>query len=228
VLRDAESAPPTTSWVADYRNGQQFRPPPDWSQRFGQPGGQRFSEINGFQRFLLQSFWRDRGFGAGGGRGHARFGRRPPGRRRWTEAFAGTNARVALNENGRLRQVECANSRRHHRRPIACASQGVGGRQLIDISHPSAAAYILTMSSAKTCKFELPAGALGAALGAKVAVPTLKGTVELTVPAGAQSGQKLRLRARGFPGTPSGDQIVTIKLVTPAAQTRRRKRLTSA
>jgi curved DNA-binding protein len=27
------------------------------------------------------------------------------------------------------------------------------------------------------------------------------------------------LRARGFPGTPAGDQIVTIKLVTPAAQT---------
>jgi curved DNA-binding protein len=34
------------------------------------------------------------------------------------------------------------------------------------------------------------------------------------VPAGAQSGQKLRLRGRGFPG---GDQIVTIKLVTPSA-----------
>jgi curved DNA-binding protein len=41
----------------------------------------------------------------------------------------------------------------------------------------------------------------------------------LTVPAGAQSGQKLRLRARGLPGIPSGDQLVTIKLVTPAAQT---------
>jgi len=50
-----------------------------------------------------------------------------------------------------------------------------------------------------------------------VAVPTLGGTVELTVPAGAQSGQKLRLRGRGFPGTPRGDQIVSIKLVTPAA-----------
>jgi curved DNA-binding protein len=65
----------------------------------------------------------------------------------------------------------------------------------------------------------LPLAPWEAALGAKVAVPTLGGTVELTVPAGAQSGQKLRLRARGFPGTPTGDQIVTIKLVTPAAQT---------
>jgi curved DNA-binding protein len=54
-------------------------------------------------------------------------------------------------------------------------------------------------------------------LGEKVAVPTLGGIVELTVPAGAQSGQRLRLRARGLPGSPAGDQIVTIKLVTPAA-----------
>ncbi len=53
---------------------------------------------------------------------------------------------------------------------------------------------------------------MGSGAGAKVAVPTLGGTVELTVPAGAQSGQKLRLRGRGFPGAPNGDQIVSIKL----------------
>ena len=58
-----------------------------------------------------------------------------------------------------------------------------------------------------------------AALGAKVAVPTLGGIVELTIPAGAQSGQRLRLRGRGFPGAPAGDQLVSIKLVTPTAET---------
>jgi curved DNA-binding protein len=41
--------------------------------------------------------------------------------------------------------------------------------------------------------------------------------VELTIPAGATTGQKLRLRGRGLPGTPAGDQFVQIKLVTPAA-----------
>jgi curved DNA-binding protein len=53
-------------------------------------------------------------------------------------------------------------------------------------------------------------------LGAKVAVPTLGGTVELTIRPGAQTGQKLRLRGRGFPG---GDQLVIVKLMTPAADT---------
>jgi curved DNA-binding protein len=69
----------------------------------------------------------------------------------------------------------------------------------------------------------LPLAPWEAALGTKVAVPTLGGTVELTVPAGAQSGQRLRLRGRGLPGTPSGDQLVSIKLVTPAAQSAQAK-----
>ena len=75
----------------------------------------------------------------------------------------------------------------------------------------------------KDVQIELPLAPWEAALGAKVAVPTLGGTVELTVPAGAQSGQKLRLRGRGLPGSPAGDQMVTIKLVTPAAHRRRQK-----
>jgi curved DNA-binding protein len=75
----------------------------------------------------------------------------------------------------------------------------------------------------KDVQIELPLAPWEAALGAKVAVPTLGGTVELTVPAGAQSGQKLRLRGRGFPGNPAGDQMVIIKLVTPAAQSAQAK-----
>jgi curved DNA-binding protein len=71
----------------------------------------------------------------------------------------------------------------------------------------------------------LPLAPWEAALGAKVAVPTLAGTVELTVRAGAQAGQKLRLRGRGFPGTPPGDQFVIIKVVTPPAQTPQEKAL---
>jgi curved DNA-binding protein len=53
-----------------------------------------------------------------------------------------------------------------------------------------------------------------------VAVPTLGGKVELTIPPGAQGGQKLRLRGRGMPASPNGDQFVIIKLVTPAGDTR--------
>ena len=56
-----------------------------------------------------------------------------------------------------------------------------------------------------------------AALGARIPVATLGGTVEVSVPAGAQSGQKLRLKGRGLPGKPGGDHYVELRMVTPPA-----------
>ena len=96
------------------------------------------------------------------------------------------------------------------------------------IARQAAAASVLYAVHGKDVQIELPLAPWEAALGAKVAVPTLGGTVELTIPAGAQSGQKLRLRGRGLPGNPGGDQFVIIKLVTPAADTPRPGRPTSA
>lgn len=52
-----------------------------------------------------------------------------------------------------------------------------------------------------------------AVLGGKVAVPTIDGPVNLTIPKGATTGQKLRLRGRGING---GDQQVELKIVMPA------------
>src|SRR3546814_12513538 len=46
-----------------------------------------------------------------------------------------------------------------------------------------------------------------AALGGKIAVPTLGGTVELTLASNSRSGQKLRLKTRGLPGTGGGDPL---------------------
>jgi curved DNA-binding protein len=58
-----------------------------------------------------------------------------------------------------------------------------------------------------------------AALGGNVPVPTLGGTVELNIPAASQSGKKLRLKGRGLPGAPAGDQFITLRIVTPPAAT---------
>jgi curved DNA-binding protein len=63
----------------------------------------------------------------------------------------------------------------------------------------------------------LPMAPWEAALGATVKVPTLGGPVEMQIPAGAQSGQKLRLRGRGLPGQTPGDQYVQLKVVLPPA-----------
>jgi curved DNA-binding protein len=65
---------------------------------------------------------------------------------------------------------------------------------------------------------ELPVTALEAYQGAKVPVPTLDGDVNLRVPAGSQSGAKLRLRGKGAPkqgGSAKGDLIVHLEVRLP-------------
>ncbi len=62
-----------------------------------------------------------------------------------------------------------------------------------------------------------------AALGATVKAPTLAGEVELRVPAGSNTGSKLRLRGRGWPGKIAGDQIVVLEIQTPRAETDEQK-----
>lgn len=58
----------------------------------------------------------------------------------------------------------------------------------------------------------LPISIAEAVLGGKVATPTIDGPVNLTIPKGATTGQKLRLRGRGVNG---GDQQVELKIVMP-------------
>lgn len=64
-----------------------------------------------------------------------------------------------------------------------------------------------------------------AALGARISVPTLGGIVEVTVPAGSQTGKKLRLKGRGFPGTPAGDQYISLTIYTPEPKTEKERQL---
>ena len=64
-----------------------------------------------------------------------------------------------------------------------------------------------------------------AALGATVSTPTLGGPVDLRVPAGARTGQKMRLRGRGLPGDPAGDHYVVLKIVLPPSDTPRAREL---
>jgi len=220
VLRDSEKRAAYDQLGRDYRPGQQFRPPPDWEQRFGRgPGAgagasHRFSDLNGFSDFFSSLF-------GGGGVGANGFAQpeAEAGQIDLTveEAYAGARRRVNIQENGRSRLVDV-----HIPAGVtdgqALRVGGAGSRALI--MRVKLRPHALFILDGKDVQMELPLAPWEAALGAKVAVPTLGGTVELTIPAGAQAGQKLRLRGRGFPGAPAaGDQFVVIKLVTPAAET---------
>lgn len=67
-----------------------------------------------------------------------------------------------------------------------------------------------------------------AALGAEMEVPTLSGKVALKIPAGTQSGVKMRLKGKGIQrlgGYGQGDQIVTLHVETPTKLSNEQKDL---
>jgi DnaJ-class molecular chaperone len=65
---------------------------------------------------------------------------------------------------------------------------------------------------------EVPVTLSEAVAGAKITVPTIEGPVSMTVPAGSNTGTKLRLRGRGIKGAVAGDQYITLKVVLPREQ----------
>ena len=63
---------------------------------------------------------------------------------------------------------------------------------------------------------ELPLSMYEAVLGTKVQVPTLDGSVTLTVPPGTGGGAKMRIKGHGIErGTEKGDQFVEIRVQVP-------------
>jgi DnaJ-class molecular chaperone len=65
---------------------------------------------------------------------------------------------------------------------------------------------------------DLPVTLKEAVLGGRVSVPTVSGTVAMTIPRRSDTGAVLRLRGRGVPAhgsRPAGDQLVTLKVVLP-------------
>lgn len=63
---------------------------------------------------------------------------------------------------------------------------------------------------------EVPVSVWEALLGGKIEVPTLDGSVTITVPPGTGGGQKLRIKDRGIKrGQERGDQLVILKVVVP-------------
>lgn len=215
VLRDKEKRASYDQLRAGgYRAGESFRPPPGWGPA---PGAGDF-DGQGFSDFFESLF--------GGGRAGPR-ARRGRDVRALVEvdlatAFAGGKTRFALHDGQRERVLEVK------------IPAGIQSGQVIRLGgqgHPGspgqpAGDVLLEVVLRDDPRFRLDGRdvlvtlALApweAALGATVPVPTLGGTVELKIPAGSQSGRKLRLKGRGMPGPTSGDQIVELSIRTPPA-----------
>lgn len=93
------------------------------------------------------------------------------------------------------------------------AGQGTPGDALVTIS---VAPHPVFQRDGDDIEVEVPITFDEAVLGAKVDVPTVTGSVAMTIPRGASSGQRLRLKGKGIArGKTTGDQFVRLKIVLP-------------
>jgi len=237
VLKDPEKRAAYDQLGANWRQGQDFRPPPDWGKGFefssresggGQPGefSDFFSELFGSR----SPFGRSAGH-TQGRRGFAAAGQDHAARVEidLEDAFRGGGRTIELRapeltpdghvvvKPRTLRvSIPAGVTEGQQIRLAGQGSPGLGGGPAGDLfleinvrPHPR---FRLDGRDVTTT---LPVAPWEAALGETVSVPTLGGAVEMKLPAGARAGQKLRLRGRGLPGTPPGDQFVVLKIVLP-------------
>lgn len=218
VLRDKEKRRAYDQVRAGgYRGGEQFRPPPGFGQGFdfGDAGDGDFSDF-------FESL-----FGRGGHRGQprARRGRDVQAQVQvdLQTAFDGGRTRVALHDghgNERVLEVKIpagiqpGQVIRLSGQGQAGAAGGPNGDLLLEVAIRDDNRFKL---DGRNVLHVLPIAPWEAALGATVPVPTLGGTVDLRIPAGSQSGRKLRLKGRGMPGPQPGDQLVELSIRTPPA-----------
>jgi len=220
VLKDADKRRAYDDLRArGYRPGQEFQPPPN----FGQEYGVDLDEIlrgsgaggGGFGDFFESLFGNAR---AGGARPHARprGGARAATQTARVEidletAFTGGTQRLGLG--ARTLDVKIPAGILPGQQIRLRGQADGGGDLMLEIALRPHARFVL---EGKDLTVKLPLAPWDAALGSTVEVPTLAGSVQLRVPPGTGSGKRLRLRGRGMPGMPPGDQYVALEVQAPA------------
>lgn len=242
VLKDPEKRARYDQLGANWRAGQEFRPPPDWRQEY-ESASRRGSDQEGFSDFFSSLFGGGSPFGRAGdpSRGFAAAGQDHVATVAISldEAFKGSTRNIELNSpqagaDGRMTMqprtlrvtIPAGVTAGQRIRLAGQGSPGLGGGPAGDLyleigiePHP------LFVAEGRDIALTLPIAPWEAALGATVTAPTLGGPVEMRIPPGARAGQKMRLKGRGLPGKPAGDQIVVLRIVVPPADSPRAREL---
>jgi curved DNA-binding protein len=213
-----------------YRPGEEFHPPPN----FGDGQGFDFSDLDegGFSDFFESLFGQAHGRGGRGGQARPRRGRDMQARIEipLATAYSGGRERITLRDGGGERTLEVKIPA-----GILPGQQiRLGGQGSPGTHGASAGDLMLEVAVHEDSRFRLEGRDVHytlalppwqAALGATVTVPTLGGEVELKIPAGSDSGKRMRLRGRGMPGATPGDQYVTLEIHAPPAHTDAQRKL---
>ncbi len=233
ALKDPEKRAAYDALGADIKAGQEFRPPPGWEAQYERGGASSDAEAAAFSDFFETLFARSHGtrraphdaFRARGADHHAKAPIDVEDAYRGATrtislraAEPGDDGRVHLRERRlNVRIPKCVRQGQHVRlRGQGGAGSGGGpaGDLYLEIEINPHSIYRV---EGKDVFVDLPVAPWEAALGRKIEAPTPDGPVKLEIPAGSQTGRKLRLKGRGIPGEPPGDLYVVLRIVLPPA-----------
>lgn len=242
VLQDTEKRAAYDKFGQNWQAGQDFDPPPDWDNGFEFTGGGYTENDSSQFSDFFESLFGAQGAGPGAGP-FAGQQRHYSGKGQDLHAKISINLedsyegskqsltlqRPAVNESGHVitrphtLEVNIPKGVTEGQR-IRLAGQGAEG-----IGNGKNGDLFLEIVFRKHAHFTpdkrdimltLPISPWEAALGATIPIPTLGGKVELTIPAGSQTGKKLRLKGRGLSTAKQvGNQYVTLAIMVPKAET---------
>jgi|TARA_B110000977_G_scaffold72155_1_gene97720 curved DNA-binding protein len=220
VLKDGEKRKSYDQLGANWKSGEQFRPPPGWGGA-GQGGFQGGAGAQGgFSDFFESVFGGGRGPAAGrGGFQGAGQDQNATFRISVEDAFTGAEKTIRMSGRSPL-QVKIPAGIISGKK-IRLRGQGEEGMRggprgdlYLEITVTDSERYQLKDKDIYT---KLKISPWEAALGEKVSVATPAGDIELKIPAASQTGRKMRLSGRGMPGKVPGNFYVELAIVTPTA-----------
>jgi curved DNA-binding protein len=238
VLRDPEKRAAYDQLGNEAKSGQDFRPPPDWGSGFEFRGRPQREAAGGAGADAQFSDFFSSLFGGGGAFSQAGEGARRGGRDHHArvdidleEAFRGGARALTLRRS--QPKSDGGVEMRNHEVKVTIPAGLTDGQQLRLAGQGEPAPgegragdlylevhirpHPLYQLDGRDVTVILPVAPWEAALGASVTVPTLGGPVQMRIPEQARAGQKLRLRGRGLPGDPPGDEYLQLSIALPPA-----------
>lgn len=225
VLRDKDKRAQYDQFGGQFRHGQSFSPPPGWEENVGGFGQGNFSSF-------FENMFGGMG-GMGGGRSDNFFAKGEDVSAKITisleDAFNGANKSIrrpaGATQTGTVSvKIPAGIEPGKKIRLTGQGKAGMNGKPGDLYLEIQIAPHSLYRLEGKDVYLDLPITPWEAALGAKITAPTLAGKISLNIPAGARSGQKMRLKGRGLPGKTAGDQFVVLQIMTPPANTAEAKK----
>ena len=235
VLKDPEKRAAYDQLGKDWKSGQGFTPPPGWDAGFEFKGGDfTGGDTSGFSDFFESLFGRHFQQDVTGGHYGSQFYAQGNDRHAkimidLEDAYEGATRSISLkipqiDQQGHLinkphtlnvkipKGVKAGQNIRLAGQGGTGIGKGKKGDLYLEIEFNK---HRYFQVSGRNIYIDLPVTPWEAALGATISVPTLGGKVELKIPSGSQTDKKLRLKGRGLPNSPPGDQYVILKIVIP-------------